>query len=437
MGKQGKVKGTIPYALGMVSYNMEYMMISYISYAMTNSFAISAITAGSIFLVSRIFDGISDIIAGIVIDRTNSKFGKARVYDILHIPLWICVVLLFSVPEIGMAGKIIWVFAFYNILQSGIATFMNVSEPLRLQRSFEEDARMKVMRVTSIATMVFSFVAGFSLPILIKRFGGIPHGWTIISLIFAVPFAIFGITRFILLPELPKMQKETEVKEKISLSMSLKALFQNKYALLYGGVMICWAMYNTLSGGSATYYFQFVYGDISAQSIISIPTLLTIFFIAFIPKIVGKCGKTNTVRIGLAMTAVCQLAKLLMPTNVIWIAAMQGIATCGIMVLSFMKPLLTIDCMEYGKLKTGNSVEAAYSTVNSLADKLGLGFGSFALGAILELGKYDGTLAVQSGSAVFTIKMLYTVIPAALMIIALCFLAFYNVEKVLAKTKQK
>ena len=68
--------------------------LAYLSYALTNSYAISAITVGTIFLVSRIFDGVSDVIAGVVIDRTNSKLGKARVYDLLHVPLWLCLVLL-------------------------------------------------------------------------------------------------------------------------------------------------------------------------------------------------------------------------------------------------------------------------------------------------------------------------------------------------------
>lgn len=284
--------------------------------------------------------------------------------------------------------------------------------------------------------MIFAFFGSFAMPILIKNFAGLPHGWTIISLFFAVPFSIFGIARFLLLPELPGAV-ETEKKEKVSAKESLKALFQNKYALLYGVVMCCWAMYNSFATGSVTYYFQFVVGDISKQSIMSFGTLLSAIVIIGIPKIVERFGKTNTVRIGLAVTVISQLTKLLMPTNAIWIAILQFIATCGIMCLSFMKPLLTIDCMTYGKWKTGNSVEAAYSSINSLADKIGLGIGSFLLGAILQFGKYDGALATQQASAVFTIKMLFSVIPALVIIIALVAFSFYNVEKKLPQIQKE
>ena len=434
--KERKAKGSIPYMLGMISYNMEYLIVCYLTYALTNSFGISAITSGSIFLFSRIFDGVSDIIAGVIIDKCNSKLGKARVYDLLHIPLWLCVVVLFSVPNVGTTAKVIWVFVFYNILQSVIATFINIAEPIRLQKSFVPDDRVKVMTITSSAAMIFAFFGSFAMPILIKNFAGLPHGWTIISLFFAVPFSIFGIARFLLLPELPGAV-ETEKKEKVSAKESLKALFQNKYALLYGVVMCCWAMYNSFATGSVTYYFQFVVGDISKQSIMSFGTLLSAIVIIGIPKIVERFGKTNTVRIGLAVTVISQLTKLLMPTNAIWIAILQFIATCGIMCLSFMKPLLNIDCMTYGKWKTGNSVEAAYSSINSLADKIGLGIGSFLLGAILQFGKYDGALATQQASAVFTIKMLFSVIPALVIIIALVAFSFYNVEKKLPQIQKE
>lgn len=433
-----KGKGSFIYSLGMISYGIEYLVISYLTYALTNSFGISAITTGSIFLFSRIFDGISDIIAGVVIDRLNPKVGKARVYDLLHIPLWICLVLVFSVPNVGMTAKIIWVFVFYNILQSGIATFMNVAEPMRLQRSFEEEARVKVMRVTSIATMVFATIASVLMPQFIKMFAGQAHGWTIITLIYAVPLGILGTMRFFFLPELTEMQLEAKKNVKgVTIRECLQALFQNKYALLYGGVMICWALLNTIANGTMTYYFQYVFGDIGAQSYIAPASFLTVIAIAVMPKLIEKFGKVNTVRLGLLLAAICHFGKLLMPQNLVWIFIMYLGASVGITALSFMKPLLTIDCMTYGKWKTGNAVEAAYSTVNSLADKLGLGLGSFVLGLILQLGKYDGTQAVQVDSAVFTIKMCFTVIPCIIMVVALVFLAFYDLEKKLPQMQKE
>lgn len=426
-------KGTssgVAYALGMLSYNMEYTIIAQLNYALTDSYSFSAIAAGMIFLISRFFDGFTDIVAGYVIDRFNPKCGKSRVYDLLHLPMWVLLVLTFSVPEIGTTGKFIWVFVFYNLLQSVTTTFMNVAEPLRLQRSVSEDKHISVMRTTSFLTLVVGYAGGIALPSLISYFEDLPHGWTYITLIFAIPFTILGTLRFFLLPELPGVAEQSaQSQERPSLPECIKALFSNKYSLIFGGVMICWAMYNTINTSTSTYYFTHVYGDLSAASLIALPGMLSIIFVLFIPKIVEKFGKENSVRMGLCAAAAACLLKLLFPYNLLGLGLLSLVSTCGIMVLSFMKQLLNIDCITYGKLKNRNAVEAAYSTVNSVADKVGLGLGSLVLGVILQIGGYDGDAAVQSASALLTIRALYTVIPAALMIIAIIFFAFYHAER--------
>ena len=423
----------IAYAFGMLSYNMEYTIIAQLNYALTDSYSFSAISAGMIFLISRFFDGFTDIVAGYIIDRFNPRCGKSRVYDLLHLPMWILLVLTFSVPDIGTVGKFIWVFVFYNMLQSVTTTFMNVAEPLRLQRSVTSDKHMSVMRTTSFLTLIVGYAGGIALPSLISYFENMPHGWTIITMIFAVPFTIIGLLRFFLLPELADVTEQSKSQERPSLAQCIKALFSNRYSLIFGGVMICWAMYNTINSSASTYYFTHVYGNLSAASLIALPGMLSIIFVLFIPKLVEKFGKENCVRIGLCTSAAACLLKLLFPYNLVGLGLLSLAATCGIMTLSFMKQLLNIDCITYGKLKNKNPVEAAYSTVNSVADKVGLGLGSLTLGLILQIGGYDGTATVQSASAITTIRALYTVVPAALMIIAIIFFAFYHAERDIKK----
>lgn len=417
------------YALGMLSYNIEYMIIAQLSYALTESYAFSAMTAGTIFLVSRLFDGVTDIAAGYLIDRFRPKVGKARVYDLLHLPLWICLVLTFSVPDIGMTGKIIWVFIFYNLLQSVMATFMNVAEPLRLQRSFSEEGRIKAMTVNSIIVLIFGIVYGVTFPVLVEAYGKQPGGWTKITMIFAIPMVICGLCRFVFLKEMPEAKALEEKQAVPKLSDSFKALFTNKYALLYGGIMICWAMYTTITNGTATYFFQYIYGNISAASIVALPMLLVPVFLVALPKIMGKFGQIPTLRVMLALTVVFVLSKTIFPTNLPWLTFSGFICTCGTMTLGFLKPILTINCIKYGKWKTGNAVEAAYSTVNSLTDKIGLGLGSLLMGTALELAGYDGSLEVQAESAKIGILMLNSAIPAILMLGAVIILLFFNLEK--------
>ena len=83
---------------------------------------------GTIMMVSRIFDGISDIIMGVVVDRTKSRFGKARSWILrMCIPFAISGVLLFSVPTSWTSTpKLVYVFITYNLVSTIIYTAINV-----------------------------------------------------------------------------------------------------------------------------------------------------------------------------------------------------------------------------------------------------------------------------------------------------------------------
>ena len=49
-----------------------------------------------ILLLSRVFDGFSDAIMGVIVDRTKSKYGKARVWVLrMIIPFGAAAVLMF------------------------------------------------------------------------------------------------------------------------------------------------------------------------------------------------------------------------------------------------------------------------------------------------------------------------------------------------------
>ena len=75
------VKERIAYGFGDFSSNIMYSAMSaFLMFYYTDIVGVGAAAVGVIMLCSRLFDGISDLIMGIIIDRTNSKYGKARVW---------------------------------------------------------------------------------------------------------------------------------------------------------------------------------------------------------------------------------------------------------------------------------------------------------------------------------------------------------------------
>lgn len=71
------------YALNNTSTNAYMMAFMYISYFLTGFVGISVVLAGTITTVLRMWDGVTDPFIGVLIDKTNTKFGKNRPFLIL------------------------------------------------------------------------------------------------------------------------------------------------------------------------------------------------------------------------------------------------------------------------------------------------------------------------------------------------------------------
>ena len=109
------LKEKIGYALGDGAANIAWRGVStFLFIFYTDVFGLTPATAGLVLLVARFSDGISDVIMGIIGDRTNSKYGKFRPWVLwTAIPLGLSLALLFVTPELGEDGKIIYAYASY------------------------------------------------------------------------------------------------------------------------------------------------------------------------------------------------------------------------------------------------------------------------------------------------------------------------------------
>src|SRR5699024_11674359 len=83
----------------------------------TDVVGIGAAAVGTLLFVSRIFDGFSDLGMGILIDKTRSKYGKARPWLLwMAAPFGIVTVLHFTLPDIGEKVQLIYVYITYNLI---------------------------------------------------------------------------------------------------------------------------------------------------------------------------------------------------------------------------------------------------------------------------------------------------------------------------------
>jgi len=434
--KKEKIKGRVLYSLGNVSQITSYILLGNLTYALTESFSMTAKMVGLILLVSRIFDGFTDVVAGFIIDKTKTRWGKARPYEILYIPLWITVILCFSVPySLGEVGKIMWVFIFYNVSQSICNTFVTCIESVRLRRSFKESVRVRVVTVSTIFVFAAGALISLLVPVFISIFEDVPYGWTIISSIFAIPFMICGILRFFLLKEIGEDEAPDPDSEKVSIKQSVKALFQNPYAFIVAGVTLLAGING--SNPATNYYYKYFFGDVAIATIPGLFGMLSIIMIIFLPNITNKLGTQKTMMAGFALLAIGCLARYLMPRNLIWLVVFGSIGMIGTMYVTSLQPIALIESMTYGEWKSKAKFEGIYASVSGMANKLGMGLGSILAGFILDWGGYDGNLAVQSDSAMSAIQFVFTGLPGILGILGVLLMLTYNLNKKLPQIENE
>ncbi|MDY0393510.1 glycoside-pentoside-hexuronide (GPH):cation symporter [Virgibacillus halophilus] len=112
------IKEKLSYGVGDIASNFVWGIVtSYLLFFYTDIFGITAAAAGTLFLITRLWDAINDPIMGVIIDKTKSKHGKTRPYLLyLSVPLAIIGVLTFITPDFSATGKLIYAYVTYTLL---------------------------------------------------------------------------------------------------------------------------------------------------------------------------------------------------------------------------------------------------------------------------------------------------------------------------------
>ncbi|MDO4340141.1 MAG: glycoside-pentoside-hexuronide (GPH):cation symporter, partial [Eubacteriales bacterium] len=115
MGKWGK---RIGYGIGDLGCNLVFStMASYLMVFYTDVFGISAAAAGTMMLVTKFIDALTDTGMGLLVDRTHTKWGQGRPYFLIGaIPFAIFTFLTFYIPDLGSTGKVVWAYVTYCLL---------------------------------------------------------------------------------------------------------------------------------------------------------------------------------------------------------------------------------------------------------------------------------------------------------------------------------
>lgn len=433
----------IGYAMGITGPNFIITIMSgFLLVYYTNVVGISAGMVATIMGITKIFDGVSDLAMGYLIDHTKSKYGKARPWLIrMIIPTIICTVLMFSVPaDCAIAFQMGYIFITYNLSMTVCMTACSVAGgALNGFMTMRQADR----GINGGLSMLFGVLIGIVINSTVLQItsavgGGDPYtqkGWSIMVLIYMVPYTICSLIGFLTTKErvteaerIGRLENNTKNEDTIGAKQSLKILVHNKYWIMFI-VLMLFVSYMQLSAGmSNVYYAQYVLGDVYLYT--PLGNFNSIFALAGAVAgliLMSKIKKRNL----LLFATGALLTGTLMPVistqlNVLYAAASlkglgTGLAACVL-------PGMLQDTLTYSEWKDGHNVVGMGTAAYGFCSKIGGSVGTILLGWMLEFGGFNASLAVQPPSAIGAINSLYIWIPAVAMLFALIVTVKYDLD---------
>ena len=250
-------KEIIGYAVGDAGFNFYWIIIgSYLSYFYTDIFGISAAAAGTMFLVTKIVDAVTDPAMGAIADRTNSKWGKFRPYLLFGaLPMAGAAILTMSTPDLGDTGKIIWAYATYTMMMLCYTILSTPYSSLAGVITADATERNKIFGWRFFFAYLTGIIVGAFTPGLAEYFadGNEAYGWKMTMVLYASVATVLFLITFSTTKERVQPPKGQDTKP----IDDIKDLLNNRpWIILFALAMII-MMTIVFRGSSATYYFKY------------------------------------------------------------------------------------------------------------------------------------------------------------------------------------
>lgn len=420
-----------------ISVACSVIVLGYLSIFCTDTLGLAPALVGTLFMVSKIFDGITDIFAGYIIDNTKTRFGKARPYEFCVILLWLCTWLLYSCPASwSTTVKAVWVFIMYTLVYSVWSTFLNIGEQPYTVRAWGSKAMIiKVSSFNGIFVTLGAMVVSISFPILMAKLATTPGGWSRLLAIYAVPLAVIGMMRFIFVKENPEFDEHHKT-EAIKPKDILKMLSHNPYAWFMGGMT---GMVQMILGMSvATYYFKWIVGDIGKYGTLQALSIVSLLFLIVIPALTKKMSIPSLIRLGAVIGIVGYTINFFAGDNMALLIVgfiLSGLASLPV---SYMGAPMLMEVSSYNEYIGMSRMDAASSSAMNFINKICNGIGAALLGLFLSLGGYAAASTIQTDSALMTIRCLYSIVPIVLMLIVIfCATKFGKLSKMMPEIEKE
>lgn len=433
----------IGYGSGDIAGSGVYnFLAAFVMIYQTNTIGLNPGIIGTLMMLSKLCDGISDVFFGAMIDKTRSKLGRARPWMLFgFIGCAITMVLIYAIPTSwGQTAQYIYFFITYTLLNAVFYTANNVAYgtlTALITKNGNERVQMGSIR--------FMFSYGTSIVVqavtvgAVEFFGGGAVGWRTVAIVYAIIGLISNTISAFSVKELSDEELDGEDnvidedgKVKYSLKDAAKMLLHNKYYLMICCVYILQQIYSAMIN-SGIYFMTYVLGDANLLGTFSVainlPMILGLLITPFLVKKMNGMYKLNlsgyllgTVSRGLVIVGAYM-------GSVPMMLVFSAIASIGMSPLQGDLTALIASASEYTYLTQNKRLDGTMFSCSSFGTKLGGGIGTAMSGWLLAAGGYVADAAVQSASCINMLHCMYLWIPMIINFVIMLILSRLKVEK--------
>lgn len=431
-GDRISVREKVGYSLGDAASHIVFdSSVAILAYFYTDIYGLPPAVMGTMFLLVRLLDAITDPIMGAIADATSTRWGRFRPWLLaICVPFAVSCVLVYSIPDFSESGKIVYAVAAY-IFMTLMYTAINIpycSLGAALTSDPRENLSLQSWRFAitpiggALGTALILPLADFLYP------GDRPTGIQVSMAIFGVIGCLMFVVCFLTTKERVQPIKE----ENLNIARDVKILFKNDQWLILSIYNFMMLVAVVLRGGAVVYYIGTVLNK--GSDIISL-FMLGGMFASMLGSILAKPFGTRFCKIKFSfwinlLTAAIGILCFFVPAQY-WIAILSihiimSIIQGGNGALQWS---MITDANNYGEWKTRRRITGMNVAANIFVIKLGVAVGGAILGWILAAFGYATGNVTQSASAVQGVVLLFTIVPAIFYILTAFSIKFYGLTE--------
>lgn len=426
----------IAYGSGDVACNVVFGMVTTVLTLFYTDYAgVSVASVGLVMLISRLFDGVSDMIMGFIVEKTNSKWGKSRPWILwMSLPYAISAILLFTVPRTTEIVQFLYMMVTYNFCTTVCYTAINLpygSLSTMMTRSSQERDMLSIVRM-GMSPMGKILAVSLTMP-LVKVFGDDQMAWVKTMSIWAAMAFLLLVFCFMKCEENVQI-KAKEKQGKIPIKKALGALIKNQY---FWAVLILWMMQNVIfcvTGTILSYYCKYIFHNsswlYSALYLMETGILIAATFLC--PFLLQMFGKRNIALAGAVLAMAGQMLYFLHPESLTWVIMSCVTRGIGLAPLNAVIFGLLGDVVEFGQWKTHIRQESLIFAGGSLGAKVGSGVATAVITSLLSAAGYISSALnriSQPKSAIRMIMNVYKIGPMIVWIVVIIVFVLYQLDK--------